>query len=170
MNFIRDFFGGVVDGLVNGAANHRRAAPTNGSASDHGRIERLCRELGWPVDEREGNVIRLHFNASDGEVRKVRITGGDQSLVGFFVPSDAVLPVESVPADLLAYLLRRNLDDGGMGMWGIMVGDDEDVTFLNYYMALGDGLDAEALKYICESLTSEAADFDDKLRQAGLLE
>jgi hypothetical protein len=153
MNFIRDLFGGVVDGLVNGAANHRRAAPTNGSASDHGRIERLCRELGWPVDEREGNVIRLHFNASDGETRKVRISGG-----------------ESVPADLLAYLLRRNLDDGGLGMWGIMVNDDDDVTFLNYYMALGDGLDAEALKYICESLTSEAADFDDKLRQAGLLD
>jgi hypothetical protein len=168
MNFIRDFFGGVVDGLVNGAANHARSG--NGRSSDHGRIERLCRELGWPVDEREGNVIRLHFKASDGEMRKVRITNGDKSLVGFFVPSDAVLPVESVPADLLAYLLRRNLDDGGMGMWGIMVNEDDDVTFLNYYMALGDGLDAEALKYICESLTSEAADFDDKLRQAGLLD
>ena len=58
MNFIRDFFGGVVDGLVNGAANHLRAAPTNGRTSDHGRIERLCGELGWAVDEREGNVIR----------------------------------------------------------------------------------------------------------------
>jgi Putative bacterial sensory transduction regulator len=169
MNFIRDFFGGVVDGLVNGAAN-MRAAPSNGSASDHRRIERLCRELGWPVDEREGNVIRLHFNSSDGEVRKVRITGGDKSLVSFFVASDAVLPADRVPADLLGYLLRRNVGDSGIGMWGIMVDDDDDVTFLNYYMALGDGLDAEALKYICESLTSEAADFDDKLRQAGLLD
>jgi Putative bacterial sensory transduction regulator len=170
MNFMRDFFGGVVDGLVNGATNHRRAAPTNGSAISHGRIERLCRELGWPVDERERNVIRLHFNGSDGEVRKVRITGVDKSLVSFFVPSDAVLPVDRVPADLLGYLLRRNLNDSGIGMWGIMVNDDDDVTFLIYYMALGDGLDAEALKYICESLTSEAADFDDRLRKAGLLD
>ncbi len=172
MQFVRDFFRGVVDGLVNGSTNHFQAAPTNGTANGGGRIERLCRELGWTVDEQEGNVIRLHFNSSDGEMRKVRITNGDNSLVGFFVPSGAVLSGDRVPPDLMGYLLHRNLNDGGIGMWGMMVNEDEDenVTFINYYMALGDGLDAEALKYICESLTNEAADFDGKLRKAGLLD
>jgi hypothetical protein len=166
MSFIRDFFGGFAERIVNGAANRA----LNGRGGDRGRIERLCHELGWSVDERDGNAIRLHFNGPDGERRKVRISSGDKSIVGFYAHSDAVLPVHSVPPDLLAYLLRRNLDDSGIGMWGIIVHDDDDVTFHLCYMALGDGLDAEALKYICESLIGEAADFDAKLRQAGLLD
>lgn len=166
MSIMRDFFDGFVEGIVTGAAKHAM----NGRSGERGRIERLCYELGWPVDEQEGNVIRLHFNGSDGEVRKVRISGGDKSLVGFSAHSDAVLSADPIPPDILGYLLRRNLDDSGMGMWGIMVDDDDDVTFLIYYMALGDGLNAEALKYICESLSSEASDFDDKLRRAGLLD
>lgn len=170
MSFMREIWGEFVDGIVNGGVNHREAAPAGGRAGGHGRIERLCRELGWAVDEREGNVIRLHLSSADGEMRKVRITRGDESLVGFFVPSEAVLPARRVPPKLMAYLLSRNLEDSGIGMWGINVDDDDDATFVIYYMALGDGLTAQTLEYICESLAAEAAHVDDKLRRAGLLD
>jgi hypothetical protein len=171
MNFMRDFFSGVVDGLVNGAANQMRSAPGGGRASDRGRIERLCRELGWSVDERDGNAILLHFRAPDGEMRKVRISGGDNSMVGFITHSHAVLSADRVPPDLLGYLLRRNLEDSGMGTWSITVDDDDnDVTFHLFYTALGAGLDAQTFEYICESLSSEASHLDDKLRRAGLLD
>jgi hypothetical protein len=162
MSFMRDFFGGFVDGIVSGAANH----VINGRSGDYGRIEQLCAELGWSVDERDGNAIKLHFRSG-----KVRISNGNKTLVGFSTHSNAVLPVDRVPADLLAYLLHRNLDDCGMGMWGISVDDDDDdVTFHLYYVALGNGLDAEIFKYICESLIKEVADFDAKLRKGGLLD
>ena len=164
MSFMRDFFGSVVDGIVSGAANQARS----GNGSQRGRIERLCRELGWSVDERDGDSIRLHFNSADGYVRKVRISGGD--IVGFFAHSDAVFPVRSVPPNIMAYLLRRNLEDSGAGMWGMIVNEDDDATFHVSYMALGDGLDAGMLKSICESLVNEAADFDSRLRRAGLLD
>ena len=29
---------------------------------EKGRIDRLCRQLGWSVNERDGESIRLHFN------------------------------------------------------------------------------------------------------------
>jgi hypothetical protein len=166
MSMMRDFFGGFVEGIVSGAAKHAR----NGRSSDDGRIERLLHELGWSLDERDGNAIKLHFNSSDGDVRKVRISNGDKTIVGFSAHSDAILTADRVPADLLAYLLRRNLDDSGIGTWGISVDDEEEATFHLCYMALGDGLDAQALKFICESLSNEAADFDNKLHQAGLLD
>jgi hypothetical protein len=167
MGIMRDFLDGFREGFANGTGN--RAMSDNGTANTHGHIEWLCRELGWTVDERDGNAIRLHFNSSNGGVRKVRISDGDKSLVGFTAHSDAVLSVDRVPPDLLGFLLRRNLDDSGIGMWGIAIDDDDDVTFHLYYTALGDGLDAQTLKYICKSLSSEASYLDDKLRRAGLL-
>jgi hypothetical protein len=167
MGMMRDFFDGFVDGLVNGGANH--LSSRNGSAGDHGRIERLCGELGWSVDEREGNLVRLYFNSSDGERRKVIIGNGDGSVVGFSTYSKSALPAHRVPPDLLAYLMRRNVDNSGIGTWG-MDDDDDEATFIISYMALGAGLDAEKFGYICESLSKEANDFDDKLRRAGLLD
>jgi len=169
MSFMRDFFGGFAEGIVNGAAKQLRDAPTNGRASGHGRIERLCRELGWSVDQRDENGIVLYFSSSDGDKRKVRIAGGDKTLVGFSTFSYAVLAVRQVSSDLLAYLLQRNFNESGIGTWSIIVEDDE-VSFHLCYTSLGEGLDAPTLQYICESLANEAGDFDDKLRNAGVLE
>jgi hypothetical protein len=103
----------------------------------------------------------------------VRISGGDKSLVSFAVGSDAVLPASRVSPDIMACLLRRNIGDSGssgIAMWSMMIDDDDDAIFLLYYTALGEGLDAQTLKYICESMSSEASEFDDKLRKAGLLD
>ena len=166
MGFMRDFFGGFIEGIVGAPA----ARAGSGNGSQRGRIERLCHELGWSVDEREGNSIGLYFNSSDGEMRKVRISNGGKSIVGFYAHSDVILPAHRVPPNLPGYLLRRNLEDSGIGMWGISVDDDDEVTFHLCYMALGEGLNAETLKYICESLANEAADFDGKLRDAGLID
>ena len=54
-------------------------------------------------------------------------------------------------------------------MWGIDVDEDDTIWFYVLYQALGAGLDPEALKYICESLVAEAAEFDDRMRKSGLL-
>jgi hypothetical protein len=171
MGIMRDVFSGFMDGLATGGG--RKSRSDNSTASDHGRVERLCDELNWPLDEKEGDVIRLYFTGPDGEKRKVRIGGGDKSIVSFSVASDAVLPASRVSPEIMASVLRRNVgDDGssGIGTWGAVTDDDDDVVFLLYYAALGDGLNAATLKYICESMSSEASTFDDKLREAGLLE
>lgn len=167
MSMMGDFFGGFVEGLVSGAANPIRNVPGNGRR--RGRIESLAQELGWSVDERDGSAVKLHFRAADGEVRKVRISNGDEAVVGFYAHSNAVLPARDVSPRLLVHLLECNLGDC-IGMWGIAVDDENDVTFHLCYMALGDGLDAATLQYICESLSSEASALDDKLRAAGLLD
>lgn len=137
--------------------------------SDRGRIDRLCRELGWDVDEREGRKIRLHFKVPGLGVRKVNIVGGDECVVTFHTYCLAAVPADDISPDLLAYLLCRNITDSGIGMWGIDVDDESDVTFHIMYQALGAGLDAAAFDYICKSLCKETADFEGKLRQAGLL-
>src|SRR5205085_2689978 len=51
----------------------------------------------------------------------------------------------------------RNIT-GGIGMWGTYVDEKSDVTFHVMYQALGEALDAPTFKFICQSLSSEAAD------------
>jgi hypothetical protein len=165
----RDLFEGFTEGFVTAAARETRALASTSSTCDRGRIDRLCRELRWSVDEREGNMIRLHFNGPDGATRKVRIQNGDGTCVTFSAYSEAVVPMKKVSNGVLAYLLRRNLDGSGIGMWGIYVDDDDDVVFVLLYPALGDGLDAAALQQTCNSLLAEVADFDEKMEAAGLL-
>jgi hypothetical protein len=166
MSVWRDIFEGFTEGVLTAAAYQQ--AYGNG-ACDRGRIDRVCRELGWSVDEREGNVIQLHFNDPIYGIRKVRIADGDDCLVTFSTYSFAVIPAGNIPIEVLAYLLCRNLSGSGMGMWGMHVDAGDNVMFTIVYQALGDGIDAPTLKYICQSLGSEAADFDGKLREAKLL-
>jgi hypothetical protein len=136
-----------------------------------GRIERLCRELGWSVDEREGNKIRLHFNIAGGGIRKISIVNGDECLITFLAHSSAVFAADDISPKLLAYMLCRNLEGGEIGAWGINIDRNTRslCSFHVIYRALGDGLNAAALQYICKSLCEETGDFEDKLRQAGLL-
>lgn len=158
-------WGELVKGFTEGVIT---VAAYQSQVSERGRIDRLCRELNWSVDERSGSVIHLHFNSPVG-VRKVRITSGDEALVTFSAYSLVVMAPENIPTEVLGYLLRRNLDDCGIGMWGLYVDDEERVTFHIMYDALGDGLDPPTLKFICESLLAEVTDFESKMRQAKLL-
>lgn len=170
MSIWREIADGFTDGFLTAAARQVRALPhRNGIVHAHGRIDRLCRELGWPLDEREGNVIHLHFNDPAGGIRKVRIADGDDCVVTFSAWSLAFVSPKNITGEMLAYLLRRNICGSGLGMWGMYVDEGKTVSFHLVYQALGEGLDAESLKYICQSLAIEAADFDGKMRQEGLL-
>ena len=138
------------------------------AARRSGRIDQWCRQLGWSVDEWEGAVAVLHFNDPVEGVRKVRVSDNAPPLVTFSSYSVAAVPASEVPPDILAYLLRRNLDGSGIGMWGMYIDGNDKVTFHVLYQTLGT-LDAAAFRRVCDSIVREAADFDGKLRQARLL-
>jgi hypothetical protein len=170
MSMWREIFEGFTDGFLTAAAHQLRSLPhTNGNAHAHGRIDRLCRELGWTVDERDGRTVRLHFSGRNGGTRKVSVVDGDETIVTFVSHSDAVIPAARVAPDVMAYLLRRNLNESGIGNWAMHVDDEDKVMFALIYQPLGGGIDAQAFKYICESLVNEVADFDGKMRSARLL-
>lgn len=162
------FFEGVADACFSIAARNMRALQ-NGNDSAHGRIDRLCGDLGWPVDERDGNTIRLHFTGRNGGIRKVSVMDGDEPIVTLMSSSEAVISASRVPPDVMAYLLRRNLNGSGIGNWAMQLDDEDDVMFALIYQPLGEGLCPESFKFICESLVKEVADFDHKLREARLL-
>ena len=65
----------------------REAAIGNGAGRDDnetGRIERLCRQLGWAIDEYLGDSIVLHFHDSQGTVRRLYVHSGDEALVSSY--------------------------------------------------------------------------------------
>lgn len=169
MSVWREIVEGFAEGFLTAAAYQSQVVPYHGGAGECGRIDRLCRELGWSVDERSvtENAVYLHFNTRYG-LRRLRIADGEDSIVTFSAHSSAVIAARNVPADVLVYLLHRNVHGSGLGMWAMTVDDRNNVLFHLMYQPFGDGLDSEGFKYICESLINEAVDFDDKLRAAGL--
>ena len=80
MSFLKDIVKGFANGLQDGA---RTPAPPG--RQERGRIDGLCRALGWSVDERDGDTVKLHFNDPLAGVRKVYIDKGDEPLVLFNV-------------------------------------------------------------------------------------
>ena len=133
----------------------------------HGRIERLCGELGWSIDGRDRDTITLDFNDPVTSRRSVYIASGDESLVLFTTFSMAIVSATDVPDGIPAYLLLQNSKQGA-GMWQ-MTHDDTSVYFSLIYRALGDGLNAGALKFICQGMVREAAQFDERMLKAGYL-
>lgn len=158
MGFFSDLTAGIVDGIRG-----------NGSqCQENGRIERLCLELGWTVDERDRQKIMLHFKDPLVGIRKVYINHGNEPLVLFAVYSMAILPTKSVPAEICPHLLTRNAETA-VGAWQLSLTDDDEALFCMRYMASGVGLTAPLLKFTCEGMIREANAFDTKMKQAGLL-
>jgi hypothetical protein len=177
MGKFSEFFDGFIDGInsmapwVNAynqaAANRRPAHRGNGRAQ--GRLESLLAELDWSVDEREDDgTIRLFFDHARLGRRRVWIYQGDGSLVLFGTCSHAFPKADQVPTEVLGHLLTRN-KQMDVGAWSASVDDEGDAIFSVYYRALGDGLDAPALKWICEAMVGEVFAFDTKMQAAGLL-
>jgi len=166
-------FWDAVEGFAHGyleAAGHAAAISCGPGRNDkeRGRIERLCRQLGWAVDERLGNTVVLHFNDALGTIRKAYIDAGDEALVSVTVYGLAFMPAREVPEEIIGYLLRQN-SEVAIGAWQVMIDKDEDAVFRVVYRALGAGLTGESFKYICESMIGEAAAFDKRMHAAGLL-
>ncbi len=155
---------GFTSGFVEGAANYMASSER---AVERGRIERLCAELGWDVDECDGKSIRLHFKDPLFGIRKVCINDGDGPVVILAAYSYAIVAASAVPKNLPPSLLMRNAELA-LGAWEAFV-DDDKVFFRVAYCALGNGLDARTFKFICEKLSAEAGAIDQKMQAAGLL-
>jgi hypothetical protein len=133
-----------------------------------GRIDRLCQEIGWGVDERTSDGVALYFNDPLVRIRKVMATEGDR-LVLFQTFSAAVIPAARLPVQVLGYLLSRNTELATCA-WQASVNDNNgNLAFALAYCALVEGLDAYAFKNICEVMVKEAYEFDAKMKAAGLL-
>jgi hypothetical protein len=155
MGILKDFLQGFADGAA--------AAAAVAAHNSRPLIERLLAELGWPTGDWSGDCFYLRFTHSDGGMRTVRITAGQQVIVTFSSDSFATVPARSVPPEFLAWLLYRNLTGDCVGQWGMNV-SGEAVTFHVMYSALALGLDAQAMKWICESLVADAGEVDARLR------
>ena len=133
-----------------------------------GRIERLCQEVGWGIDERNSDGVVLYFNDPVIRIRKVMVTEGTKvMLISTF--SGAVVAASRVPVEVMGYLLTRNTQMAA-GAWQASVMDnDGNVKFALAYCALVAGLDATAFKVICEAMVKEVHEFDVKMKVAGLL-
>jgi hypothetical protein len=64
---VGEFASGLLDGVAGASAPAR------------GRIHQLCRQLGWGVDQDDGQRIRLDFNDrnAQGGLRQVYVLNGD---------------------------------------------------------------------------------------------
>lgn len=133
-----------------------------------GRIGRFCREIGWSFDGGDDGAIEICFADSLRKSRKVFIFGSDKPLVTLAVYSFAILPRDKVPEQVLGHLLRQN-SELLQPAWQVGVNENDDVLFSLRYCALGDGLTADTLKYLCETMVHEVVEFDKKMHKAGLL-
>lgn len=151
-------------GGIHAIASHTQAIVFQPSA---GRIERLCRELGWRWEKRGTDAYTIHFRGPQSHHREIRIEDGDACMVVMTAHSDAVM--RNASPDILAYLLLKNFKGSGVGMWAMNVDPLKNIWFYLSYLAIGDGLTAASFKFICQSLLDEVDDFDNKMRGSGFL-
>ncbi len=143
-------------------------------AGSHGRqppllvIENLLDDIGWEPDERSGGTIGLHFRNAQGRVKKVFIVTEDGPTVLIASHGGARVRFADVPAQLFAYLTKRN-GELPWAAWQAHAAGDDCVGFMVAYTALTQGLTPLILRHLVESVAAEAADLDRKLEQAGLL-
>lgn len=152
---------GFADAMV-GIANAVNAM--NG----RGRIERLCRELGWSIDGRDGNQLTLNFNCPVIGERPVFIREGDKSLVFITAYSFASFDSRRVPDEVMGLALLRS-SESPAGKWEMRLYDGK-AFFVVAYNALGAALDAATFKYICSSMVTIASNFDENMKAMGYLQ
>jgi hypothetical protein len=139
------------------------------TVSDAGLMDRLSRELGWPVDARHGHAI-VHFFPGDAITprRDVIIAHPPgHSIATFSCACRARFASRSMTAPQFALFLARN-DESVFGKWQIAI-EDGVVSVHLRYTALTGGLDAEHFKAICSSLVGEVAFVEEALRGQGML-
>jgi hypothetical protein len=157
-SFVQGLAGGLIETWIGG----------DDDGHEPGRMVRLCSELEWEIDERDGEKIKLHFSDSLVGKRKVIISKGDSELAVFYVFSHATVAAGKVPKELLGHLLSQNAKLS-MCAWQTIVDDDGDVMFVLEYCALGEGLSARSMSHICQRMLEEVNEFDQKMSKAGFL-
>lgn len=168
MGLFKDMMDGFTNGFVSAAVDTLH----NGSSQGHAAsgpilVERMCQELGWPVDERDGSTILLYFKDPIIRIRKIAITSGDKVL-GFTVCSEAVMNPRQLSAEIMGHLLVRNSKMVGMA-WQIFESGNGNAGFSMAAAMLIGGMNSAMFKYLCETMVKEAIEFDVKMQAAGLL-
>jgi hypothetical protein len=113
-------------------------------------------------------MISLHFKDPLTGIRKVLISHGDESLVLLAAYSFAILSPNEAPHELGGHLLSRN-SEMSLGAWQVSLNRNGELMFNVRYVACGGGLTAGLLKFICDGLIRETAEFDRRMAKAGLL-
>jgi hypothetical protein len=168
MGLFKDMAEGFANGFMSATVDSLRAGLPQGQTSrGPALVERFCQELGWPVDERSGDAILLHFNDPVVGVRKVVITGGDK-LMSLRVMSAATMSARQIPGEIMGYLLLRNWELA-LSAWHVFDAGNGNARFALASNMLTAGMDAPVFKYACETMVKEANAFDVKLKAAGLL-
>jgi len=164
MGMFQDMLQHFTNGFVSAAVDTLR----NGHASSGPNvIERLCQELGWPVDERDGNTVLLHFNDPLVQIRKVAISTGEK-LMGFTVLSAVNMNPRQVSTEIMGYLLVRNSTLGGSA-WQMFEAGNGNAGFSVTACMLIEGMNSAMFKFLCETMVKEAHEFDAKMKAGGLL-
>jgi hypothetical protein len=168
MGLFRDVAEGFANGFLSATVDSLRAGHPQGQFSrGPAPVERLCQELGWSVDEREGEVILLHFRDPAVGVRKIAITGGDRMMT-FRVWSAATMSARQLPGEIMGHLLVRNWELA-LCAWHLFDAGNGNAAFALASNMLVAGMDGAVFKHVCETMVKEANAFDVKMKAAGLL-
>jgi len=135
------------------------------AVSRRGRIERLCAELGWSIDERDGDTLGFRFKCPASGQRMVYVGSGDEILVLMLVNSHVIFDPRRVPDEVSHFALFQN-SKSLLGKWEPRITGDGMRLMLGY-TALGDGLTADLFQRICEDMVKTASTFDDQMRERG---
>jgi hypothetical protein len=168
MGLFKDVAEGFANGFMSATVDSLRAGyPQSQFPKGPAPVERFCQELGWSIDEREGEVILLHFNDPVIGRRKVAITGGDRTMT-LRVWSAATMIARQLPGEIMGHLLVRNWELA-LCAWHLFDAGNGNAAFALASNMLVAGMDAGVFKHVCETMVKEANAFDVKMKAAGLL-
>ncbi len=136
--------------------------------SRHSTIEECCDDIGWSIDERNGDTIGLYFNDKKFGPHRLKVSNCDGQVHTLYTLCNAAIPARKMPSELLAWLLVRN-GEIAFGKWQMHVDDDDDCIFVLSYTAFGSAFNGATFKHVCEKMIEEAHDLDAQLQKKGLL-
>lgn len=169
MGLFKEAVEGFTNGFVSAAVERLRSNDGHGvAARGLGRVDQLCNELGWAVNERQADGVLLHFKDATVGVRKAVITCGEKVMT-FRVWSAASLLPRLVSGEIMAHLLVRNAELT-VGSWHAFKDERGNVGFGLVFNHLINGMTAEMFQHICQTMISAGGDLDAKLSALGLLE
>jgi hypothetical protein len=127
-------------------------------------IDRLCREVGWAVDQRRGDAVCLHFTDERFGVRKLMARPSVSDGVQLVVCSNLALEGSGLPRRLFAFLQERNLS-ASAGQWRHLPPDGGRTVLYLTFEVPAPLLSAETFRLACESMVTEAQGLDQMLRE-----
>src|SRR5260370_13663589 len=141
MGLFKDMAEGFANGFMSATVDSLRAGrPQSQSSIGPALVERFCHELSWPVDERQGDAILLHFNDSVVGIRKVAITCGEK-LMALRVWSAATMSARQIPGEIMGHLLLRNYELA-LSAWHVFDAGNGNAAFAQASNMLIAGVDA----------------------------